>query len=170
MTTSHTVTYEITPAAIHDAIRLHTASFVARFRVVMLTAVLVGVFVTFAINRTLGLFIVFSATLFLISTWVPFLDRTIIRNRGRGVMGEKSTYVLDDLGIHYQHPLGSGDMPWSAVTDVRINDKSITFGRDRVLAAYIPTSAFATPGDRDAFVAFARAHVGGPEGSTKEAG
>jgi hypothetical protein len=41
-----------------------------------------------------------------------------------------------------------------------MNDKSITFGRDRVLAAWLPTSAFATPADRDAFVAFARAHVG----------
>ena len=122
-------------------------------------------FVAIAVNVTLGLFLVFSAILFLISTLVPFLDRMLLRNRGRGVMGEKCTYLIDDLGVHYQHPLGSGDMPWSAVTDVRVNDKSITFGRDRVLAAYIPTGAFGTQSERDAFVAFARAHVGGPEGS-----
>ena len=159
--TSQSVTYEITPSALHDAMRLHMARFTARFRVVMLIVVLVGILVALFINRTLGFFLVFSGVLFLISTLVPVLDRLILRNRGRGVMGETCTYVIDDLGVHYRHPLGSGDMPWSAITDVRMNDKSITFGRDRVLAAWLPTSAFATPADRDAFVAFARAHVGG---------
>ena len=41
--TSHNATYEITPSALHDAMRLHMTRFTARFRVViLLIVVLVG--------------------------------------------------------------------------------------------------------------------------------
>lgn len=43
--TSHNATYEITPSALHDAMRLHMTRFTARFRVVMLIVVLVGIMV-----------------------------------------------------------------------------------------------------------------------------
>jgi hypothetical protein len=156
---SYTVKYEITPAALLDAVRLHQTTFLARARAALAVIVLAGLAITVVGDPKLGLSVAIFGLLMLGLTWVQFLDRWLIGNRGRGMIGETSEYVIDDGGIHYTHTLGSGDLPWSALTTIRANERSIVFGRDRVLAAYIPTSSFSSSAERDAFIAFARAHV-----------
>jgi hypothetical protein len=161
VTESYTVKYEITPAAILDAVRLHQASFLARARALLAAIAVVGAVIALVGDPRIGLSVAIFGILMLGLTWVQVLDRWLVANRGRGVIGGTCEYVVDDRGLHYQHPLGSGDLPWSALTQIRADDKSIVFGRDRVLAAYIPMIAFSSPAERDAVLAFARERVGG---------
>ena len=160
MTERYTVTYEITPTAILDAVRLHQATLLGRARALLGVIVLAGLLITVVGDLKVGLSVAIFGVLMLGLTWVQFFDRLLIANRGRGVIGENSEFVIDDEGIHYRHTLGLGDLPWSALTNVRADERSIVFGRDRVLAAYIPTSAFSSPAERDNFLVFAQAHVG----------
>ena len=160
MTDSFTVRFQVTPSAVIDAVRLHQKTLMARLRAVLVIFVAAGGVIAMVVDLTLGLSIAFFGILLLALSWFQFLDRWLIGNRGRGIIGETCEYIADDQGLRYEHPLGSGVINWSALTDVRTNDKSIVFRRDRVMAAYLPTSAFATPAERDSFLAFARAHVG----------
>ncbi len=162
VTETYTVTYEITPTAVSDAIRLHQTTLLARYRGVMVLIAVAGIALAVAVDPTLGFTLTLFGILLLAMTWMSFIDRWLNRNRGRGVIGGTCKIELDDQGIHYEHPLGSGVVAWSALTHIRANDKSIVFGRDRVMAAYIPTSAFASPAERDSFLAFARARVCAP--------
>ena len=160
MAETYTVRYEITPAAMTAAIRLHQAMFLARYRIVMVAIAIAGVVVAFAVDSSLGLTIAIVGVLLLAMTWMQFADRWLFGNRARGVVGGTCEYLVDDRGIHYQNPLGSGTLAWSALTKVSANDETIVLGRDRVMAAYIPTTAFASHAERESFLTFARAHVG----------
>ncbi len=160
MTESFSFRYEITPSAVTDAARLHQSTFLARYRLVMVLIAAVGIVLATVVDLSTGMTVFLFGLAMLAATWMQFLDRWLFRNRARGVVGGTSEYVVDDEGIHYTNPLGSGVFAWSALTDVRANDKTIAFGRDRVLVAYVPTTAFASPAERDSFLGFARARVG----------
>ena len=125
----------------------------------MLAVVIIGVAVTATLSDIVGIWAAVTGVVLLAMTWMPFLDRWVNERRGRGVIGRGCSLVADDQGLHYEHPLGSGVIAWPALTHVTANDKSMVFGRDRVLAAYVPVTAFASTSDRDEFLAFARAHV-----------
>jgi hypothetical protein len=159
VTESYNLRYVITPSALQDAAQLYSSALVGRIRGVLALMAVVGVLIALAGDLQIGLSVGIFGMLMLGLTWIRFMDRWLYANRGRGVMGETCEYVVDDRGIHYQHPLGSGDLPWSALTDVQSNEKSILFKRDRVLAAYVPTIAFSSQAEREAFLEFARAHV-----------
>jgi len=155
------VTYEITPTAMTDASRLYLAPFLARYRIVMGLVSLAGLVVAVIFDAALGLTMAIFGLLMLAMTRMEFLDRWLVANRGRGMVGGTNDYVLDDVGIHHTSATGSGLFDWSGFTTIRSNDRSITLGRDRILVAYIPTSAFASLTERDAVLAFARKHVPG---------
>ena len=156
------VSYRLTSSAVADAGRLHVATFLARYRIVMAVLSFVGVMLFLGGIRSLGTTLAIFGFLLVATTWAGFLDRMLISSQARGVLGGTASYVADDEGLHYENPLGSGVVPWSGLTRVRSNDKTIVFSRDRVLAAYIPTDAFASAAERDSFIAFARAHIGRP--------
>jgi hypothetical protein len=155
----HAVQYQITPAAYSDAVRLHRAGLIARYRIAAAAAAVLGIGIGFAFDMTVGLALTGGALALLLTTWMEFLDRWIYRDLGHGVMGALCKIEADDHGLHYEHPLGSGVVRWSALTAMRFNERSIVFVRDRVLAAYVPTGAFASPVDREAFIAFAQARL-----------
>lgn len=50
-------------------------------------------------------------------------------------------------------------VPWSALTAVRSNARTVIFVRDRVLLGYLPASAFASPADQADIVRFARERI-----------
>ncbi len=155
------VAYTLTPDALADASRLHQASFFARYRIAMGVIAGIGVIAAMAGYRSLGIGMVVFGLILLGLTWTRFIDRILLSRQGRSVFGGSAAFVADDQGLHYEHPLGSGVIPWSGLTHVRSDDRAIVFARDRVLAAYIPATAFATPKERDSFVRFARGRVAG---------
>lgn len=160
------ITYRITPSAMVDAGRLYQSSLLARYRALMIVVIVVGMALGLAVNWTTGLPVAAVGVVLLGMTWMQFLDRWLLRSRGRGLVGGTTEFVVDEQGIHYTNPLSTGTLAWSALTQVRANERSIVFGRDRVIAAYIPTSAFASPSERGSFLAFVRARVGVPDASS----
>jgi len=151
--------YTITADGILDASRLNLTEFWRRARAAMLVIGLIGLALAIAVDLTIGLTLLFFAMLMLALTWYHGIDSWLLRRTGRGYIGEMTEYLVNDDGIRYAGPLGSGLLPWSRITSVRVDDKSIAFGRDRILAAWVPTGAFESPTERDAFIAFARARV-----------
>jgi len=158
---SYRVSYQVTAAAMTDASRLYMAPFLARYRIVMGLISIAGLPVAAIFDPTFGLTMVIFGLLMLAMTRMEFLDRWLLGNRGRGLVGGANEYVLDDVGIHHTDATGSGVFDWSGLTTIRSSDKTIALGRDRILVAYIPTSAFASRAERDAVLAFAREHVPG---------
>ena len=161
MIETHTVSYVLTPSAMTDATRLHQSQFLARYRAVMVLVAVVGVVLAIVFDQSIGVTVAIFGLLLLAMTWMQFVDRRLARSRGRGFVGGEVEYVLDDAGIHYHVPVASGVIPWSALTKVRANDRSIVFSRERALVAWVPVTAFRSATERDAFLAFAQAHVGG---------
>lgn len=154
------ISYTITPETMLDASRLYRATFLRIVTAIVVALTIVGVVLIVVGQLDIGVWMVIFGGLGLISVRFPLLDRWILRRNLRGLIGETMTYDVDDVGIHYIAPTSTGLMPWSSFTSLRADDKSIAFARDRVVPAYVPTSAFASPEERAAFLAFARSHVG----------
>ena len=49
--------------------------------------------------------------------------------------------------------------PWTSLTEVRANTRTVLFVRDRLLLAYAPAESFVTSTERDAVVAFSRMKI-----------
>jgi hypothetical protein len=155
------VRFTITPDVVLDARRAWLPGLYAGYRIVMGVVVLIGLVLgTIGGDWSVGLPVVLFGLLMLLWTWFRGFDRWLMRTQSRGIIGGTMAYALDDAGIHYSNPMSGGLIRWSGLTRVRATDKVIALGRDRVLVAYVPTSAFRSAADREAFLAFARAHVG----------
>jgi hypothetical protein len=159
------IEYTITPDAMLDASRLYRATYLRIVLAIAAVLALVGVALTIAGAFGIGVWLAIFGVLTLLLARLPFVDRWILRMSARGLIGERMTYNVDEDGIHYDGPTSTGLMPWSSFTSVRADDKSIAFARDRVVPAYVPSSAFASPAERTAFLAFARSHIGHVPGS-----
>ena len=154
--------YEITSSVMTDALRLYSATLLFRYRVVSVLFTVVGVVLALTVDFGMGVPVALVGLVFLATTWMEFADRWFFGRRSRGVVGGVCEYLVDDAGIHYRNPLGSGVYDWSALTAFRSNDKTVVFGRDRVMTAYVPTTAFTSPTERTSFLAFAKVRVGAP--------
>jgi hypothetical protein len=155
----HRVRYRITAEGMLDANRVHLARFWRIYRLVFMVTAVIGLTLAIVVNVTIGVTVLVLALLMLALTWFHGIDTWLLRRSGRGYIGETTEYLIDDEGIRYAGPLGNGLLPWSRITSVRADKKSIAFGRDRILAAWVPSDAFDTPAERDAFIAFVRTHV-----------
>lgn len=137
----------------------------------------IAAFVSFAVAVVCLLVgFVFGAVIMLglgLSTALLGLDPVqhwFARREGRGVLGEIHEIRLDEASLHYQTPMGTGLIPWSAITAIRENDRIVMFMRERVPLAYIPASAFESPAQRAEVVGYARERIGAARGSSPDEG
>lgn len=158
--TSYRLQYTVTAAAYTDAARLHQSVMLRRYRIVAAGIAVVGLAVAFIVDASTGLPIAIFGGLLLATTWMEFVDRWLIGARGRSLIGSTTTYDIDDAGIHYRSQLGTGLIAWSALTVVRSSEKVVVLSRDRVMAAYIPATAFGSRAELETFVAYARSRLG----------
>jgi len=151
--------YKIAASSAVDAGRLQRSTPFNRYRLVDTLIAATGVAVAAFVDPSTGLAIAaFGLVLLGLTRW-QYPDRWLYARRARSLIGGTIVYVVDDAGIHYETPLGSGLVQWSALTAVRANDKTIVFSRDRVIAAYVPASAFLSRAERDGFLAYAGEHI-----------
>ena len=160
MSDRYEISYTVTPDAMLDASRLYRAAFLRVVTAIVAFLTIVGLALVIIGEPGVGVWMVVFGVVGLFSVRFPFLDRWMVQRSARGLIGETMSYEVDDTGIHYSGPTSTGLMPWSSFTSVRADDRSIAFARDRVIPAYVPTSAFASPEERAAFLEFARAAVG----------
>lgn len=130
-----------------------------RWYVVVLGLGLLAGAIVAVYNLTLGLQIVLFSAAMLLMARFAVMDRLFARRRMRSLIGRTMELVLSDDGIAWTGPVSSGHMPWASVTEVRANSKTVLFIGDRLLLAYAPADAFATPDDRADVVAYSRRQV-----------
>jgi hypothetical protein len=123
--------------------------------------VLAGVFLATGnpLGVPLGVLLAVIAVASLLSSRFHPLQRALLAFRFRGVLGHTTEVVVDDDGLHYGNPLGSSFVPWSSMTTVRANSRTVGFLRRNVLVGYIPSVAFDSPESQASLVAFARSRI-----------
>lgn len=127
-------------------------------RVWALLLAAVGVAATLAGLPILGLMLLGLGVL----AWVFQGDRVqrwLAGREVRSIVGGEIEVRLGDDGLRFRTPLGEGSAPWSAVTALRENERTVIFMRDRIAVAYIPSSAFRSAEQRAEIVAFVQRHV-----------
>jgi hypothetical protein len=75
------------------------------------------------------------------------------------VIGTPVRFVVDADGIEATTPGASGRLGWSALTDVRADERAVVFLSGRLLASWAPAEALGAPERREAIIAFARARI-----------
>lgn len=154
------VRFQITRAAVADAVRLHHAAQLARYRIAVVGIAVTGVGLAIAVDPALGATLGTVGLIVLAVAWNQLLQRWIAQYGGPDVIGETCMYDLDDERMRYEGPPAARDILWRDITAVRANERSIVFARGGLMEAFVPTIAFASSSERDAFLAFADAHVG----------
>ena len=153
------VDYPITADAAIDAARLAIAPLRRRMTFLSLAALVIGAVLVLAGDWTFGPAIVIFGLLTLALTVIRGPERWLINRRGRSVIGGTSELVFDDAGVAFASPQATGRIAWSALTEVRENERTVILLRDRILAGYAPAAAFGPPGRRAEIVAYLRARI-----------
>jgi YcxB-like protein len=117
------------------------------------------------VNLLLGLFVLIFSALVLLTTRLDVLDRLFGRRRARSVLDQPIELNFDDDGIVWHGPQGTSHVPWSSLTEVRSNERTVIFVRDRLLVAYAPASAFANDAERADVIAFSRDRIAAAKAS-----
>jgi hypothetical protein len=87
------------------------------------------------------------------------VQRWFTRREGRSIFGSTLELEIDDDGLHASGITGSGVVPWSGMTEVRQDARTVLFMRDRIPIGYIPSAAFESPAQRAEIVEFALGRV-----------
>lgn len=125
------------------------AALVAGFLIALLMPTLRFVGVLLAIFSGFMLFIARFAV----------LDRIVGRWQARSLLDQPVQLTLGDDGLLWEGPHATSLVPWSSMTEVRATDRVVLFIRDRMLLAYAPAEAFATPEARAEVVAYSRSRI-----------
>jgi hypothetical protein len=110
-------------------------------------------------NLSFGLSIVLFCAVLLLMARFAVMDRLFARRRMRSLIGGSVELVLKDDGLGWTGPRWSGHAPWSSITEVRANRRTVLFVGDRLLLAYAPAESFATAAERADVVAYSRQRV-----------
>jgi hypothetical protein len=114
-----------------------------------------------AVGVSAGILVAVVAGLGLIDSRQHLLLRALVAIHFRSILARTTEVAMDDDGLHYKNPLGSSFVPWSSMTTIRQNSRTVGFFRGHVLLGYIPSVAFDSPEARVAVVAFAQTRIKG---------
>jgi hypothetical protein len=130
--------------------RLSVAMFVAGLVVIMVIS-------AFAAIARLGILVSLVAVV-VFSLLVGFvfqfdaLVRWQLKRYYSSLFGVKVVVEVRSSGITVRHGDMTTELPWASITDVKANDSAVVFLKGRGPIAIMPTSAFESPGSRDAFI------------------
>lgn len=141
-----------------DAGRLFAARSLGLYRLALGVGLLAGAVLTLY-DPGVGLPIVAFCAILLLLTRFPVINRLLGRRRLRSMLGRTMELALGDDGIAWVGPLSSGQIPWSSVTEVRANGRTVLFIGDRLVLAYAPAASFASADEQSAVIEYARRRV-----------
>jgi hypothetical protein len=110
-------------------------------------------------NLPLGLPIVFACGALIVMMKLAIPERLVGRRQARSVLERPFELALGNEGITWNGPVGTGHIPWTAITEVRANARTVLFIRDRLLVAYAPASAFALVEERAGVIEYSRQQI-----------
>ena len=88
--------------------------------------------------------------------WIP----SRIRRRARSLVGETAVVSVDEEGVRSDMAGFHEQTEWRMLTDLVASSKMIAIRREQIWVYSIPTRAFATPAEAEAFLAYVRFHLG----------
>lgn len=141
-----------------EAGRFFHARLLRWYYAVLGAGLLVGVLIALT-NLPLGLPIVFACGTLILMMRFAVAERLTGRRQARSVLDRPFELALGDVGISCNGPMGTGQIPWTAITEVRANARMVLFVRDRLLVAYAPASAFALAEARAGVIAYSRRQI-----------
>lgn len=161
---SYRVDYVISADAFIDASRLAQAPM--RTRILLLCAVVAvaGLVMLVLAPTGPGLMLVFFAVVLTALTVARAPERWVVTRRAGDVIGGPVRLVVGADGISVATHLAEGRIAWSALSEVREDEKTVVFLRGRFLASYAPADAFGSPERRAEIVAFARRRIAASRG------
>jgi hypothetical protein len=110
-------------------------------------------------NVLLGVAVIVVAGLSVLGSRFHPLQRALIAFRFRSLLGPTTEVTIDDKGLRFENPLGAAFVPWSSITAIRSNSRTVAFFRDRVLLGYVPSSAFESAEAQASMAAVAEARI-----------
>ncbi len=161
-----------TSPTFHVSFEITVDDFVAYLRLLQLRLNTIGVvlgLVVMGIGATLAVLTLDAFTgvwtfavglILVIAAGTDFMDRWRVRRSAKSLIGSKASFKFDDEGIDAETVSGSGNVPWSSVTELKRNDRVLIIKRDRIPLVWIPLRAFSTAEDEEAFEFFIRAKIG----------
>jgi hypothetical protein len=152
--------FQTTAKASADARALSTVR-LSQLEVIVGFVVLVYGLSILAVGVSAGILVAVVAGLGLIDSRQHLLLRALVAIHFRSILARTTEVAMDDDGLHYKNPLGSSFVPWSSMTTIRQNSRTVGFFRGHVLLGYIPSVAFDSPEARVAVVAFAQTRIKG---------
>jgi hypothetical protein len=106
-------------------------------------------------GQWIGVPIAIVAATLLTASQLQVVQRWMVGRNAGSLMGRRTDVTFDATGIRMVGELGSSDVPWSVLTSVRADERTVIFVRGSVLAAYLPATSFAGPDEQRALVRFA---------------
>jgi hypothetical protein len=108
-----------------------------------------------------GLLLVVVAALFLVSCRFQPLQQLLVNRYRRSLIGKRTIVTVAADESEFSNEVATTFVPWSSVTAVRSNTRTVLFLIDRVIAGYIPASAFSSHGERADVVRFVQERITG---------
>jgi hypothetical protein len=121
-------------------------------------AVLIGLGLA-ALGYLFGLVIAIGAALFFLSRRLQPIQRWLIARNGRSLLGKPTEVTVGADGFQFSNEVATTNVPWSSLTAVRSNTRTVLFLIDRVIAGYIPASAFSSPSEQADVVRFIKERI-----------
>lgn len=159
---AYVIRYEQTFDTGLEAGRFFQASLVRRIYLASGAGLLVGGLLM-SQNLSVGLTVLLFSAFMILTTRFAVVDRLFGRRQFKSVIGRPVVLTLDDNGILLDGPQATSHIPWSSITEVRANPRTVLFVRDKMLLAYAPAASFATPSEQAAVVAYSRKQIAGAQ-------
>ena len=115
-----------------------------------------------------GLGIVFFCAVMLLTTRFAVMDRLFGRRQARSLIGRTIELSLGDDGILWDGPLATARIPWTSITEVRANARTVLFVGDRLVLAFAPAHSFVTTDEQAEVVAYSRRQIAAAKADGRE--
>lgn len=143
-----------------DAGRFFQARVLRWYYAILTAGFLGGAAIVFLVPRFLeiGLWAVLFCGPMLVLLHFSVLGRLLGRRHYRSLLGKVIEIKVGEDGIAWEGPLWTGAAPWTTVTEVRANDRTVLFIGDRILLCFVPAGSFANATEQADVVSYARRH------------
>jgi hypothetical protein len=121
--------------------------------------ILAGLYFVITGAPGVGIFEIVIGVLMILSAQTRYMDALRARLMARAVIGTRAELDVSERGIDIRNAGASSSVDWSRITGLRVSDEIIVLVRDRRAITWMPTSAFASPADRQRALAYLRARV-----------
>ena len=155
-----TVSFQITLEDLVDYLRVTQRTLNNLGMGAGLVGAVYGIYLAYLGDAALGAVLLVMGVFLFLASATPYLDRVRARPIAKRIAGTQATFVMDEGGISSDTFAGKSHITWNAADRTAESPDVIVLRRGRNSVMWLPTRAMGSPDERDALLAFIRAHVG----------